>query len=172
MEAFLLHLINLFRFSKLYIRRGEIGKSLDLAKQSLTLFEELEDAKGVGNTLSSIGSSYGSLGDTAKINQQTDLAVSYYNQAIDFYKKEHVDLILMDVHMPEMDGLEATQCIRDIECETRPSSPVPIIALTASLMESEIEKCFEAGNSAYIGKPYQISDLIGEIHKSISKQEG
>jgi PAS domain S-box-containing protein len=65
---------------------------------------------------------------------------------------ERFDLILMDVQMPDMDGLEATRRIR------RPRSiildpSIPIVALTAGILTSEIERCFEAGMDGYLAKP-------------------
>ena len=72
------------------------------------------------------------------------------------------DLILMDVHMPEMDGLEATRHIRKLESgqssnndpiPPQPSWHVPIIAMTAGAMKQDREKCFEAGMDDYIAKP-------------------
>ena len=67
------------------------------------------------------------------------------------------DLILMDIQMPEMDGLEATRRIRMIsDCD------VPIVAMTANVFKEDIEACFEAGMNDHLGKPLEI-DKIFEI---------
>jgi len=66
-------------------------------------------------------------------------------------EKEH-DLVLMDCHMPEMDGFEATKLIRSGSSKS-PASSVPVIALTADVMEEVVEKCLEAGMNAYLSKP-------------------
>ena len=73
-------------------------------------------------------------------------------EAVEMAKKLHFDVILMDVQMPKMDGLDATRAIRDWEKNTqRPS--VPIIAMTASVLVEDRAACFEAGMDDYIAKP-------------------
>lgn len=77
--------------------------------------------------------------------------------AVEQYEKQHYDVILMDIHMPEMDGLEATQIIRAKERLTQ--EHVTIIALTASAMEDDIRKCLEAGMNAHVSKPVKLDKL-------------
>jgi PAS domain S-box-containing protein len=71
------------------------------------------------------------------------------------------DLILMDVHMPEMCGLEATVAIRQRELTT--GGHVPIIAMTAHAMQGDRERCMQAGMDHYISKPIHGKDLIAAI---------
>jgi CheY-like chemotaxis protein len=76
------------------------------------------------------------------------------------------DLILMDIEMPEMDGLEATRCIR--ENEKRLGLPsVPILALTAHAVQGSRERCFEAGCSDYLTKPIRMEELITILQTSL-----
>ena len=70
------------------------------------------------------------------------------------------DLILMDVHMPVMDGMDATRAIRALD---GPRAQVPILALTANVQPEQIEACARAGMDGHVGKPIQIGDLIAAI---------
>ncbi len=81
---------------------------------------------------------------------QVDLASSG-REAIDWLEREHFDLILMDLQMPDMDGLEATAMIR--EREKQRGGRTPIVALTAYTMKGDRERCLEAGMDNYINKP-------------------
>lgn len=76
--------------------------------------------------------------------------------AVERVEKEKYDLILMDLQMPEMDGIEAAQHIRE------KNKDVPIIAITASLLHSDHNKCSEAGMNGYLTKPYTF-DQVKEI---------
>jgi two-component system, sensor histidine kinase and response regulator len=71
------------------------------------------------------------------------------------------DVVLMDVQMPEMDGLEATAAIRDRERAT--GGHLPIVALTAHAMKGDAERCLEAGMDAYLAKPLQPRELLAAI---------
>jgi len=81
-------------------------------------------------------------------------------EAVEKFKKEpdRFSLILMDIHMPEMDGLEATRVIRKLDNEY--AKKIPIIALTAATKESEVRKCVDAGMDDFIVKPMSYDDLI------------
>jgi two-component system, sensor histidine kinase and response regulator len=71
------------------------------------------------------------------------------------------DLVLMDVQMPKISGLEAAAAIRNLERGT--SRHVPIIAMTANAMKGDEERCLEAGMDGYISKPIQADSLLGMI---------
>ena len=87
---------------------------------------------------------------------------------IDLLNKEHFDLILMDLHMPEMDGYTATSIIRKMDDQEKRT--IPIIALTAAAIKGEKEKCIGAGMDDYISKPFETQDLINMIYKHIGVQ--
>ena len=72
------------------------------------------------------------------------------------------DLILMDVEMPELDGLEATRRIRERERE-RGAEPVPVLALTAHALQEYRERCLDAGCTGYLAKPVRMAALLDAI---------
>lgn len=82
---------------------------------------------------------------------------------IDMAMREKPDLILMDLQLPEMDGLTATRHLRAID----ELKNVPIIALTANVMKEDIEKARAAGCNGFIGKPIDIDVLPREIKKHL-----
>jgi PAS domain S-box-containing protein len=77
------------------------------------------------------------------------------------------ELVLMDVHMPDMDGFEATQCIRSSRFPIL-NPNVPIIAMTACAMKGDREKCLDAGMDDYLTKPIQPEELAKTIARWIS----
>jgi CheY-like chemotaxis protein len=82
-------------------------------------------------------------------------------QAVDAALTTGYDIILMDLQMPEMDGLEATRMIR----QSRLIDPPVIIALTANTMEGDEEECLQAGMNDYVGKPVKLEELVGKLRK-------
>lgn len=78
------------------------------------------------------------------------------------------DVLLMDVQMPEMDGLEATKIIRTHELNL--GIHTPIIAMTAHAMTGDRERCLEAGMDAYVSKPFRQRELFEAIHRVCSNQ--
>jgi len=86
-------------------------------------------------------------------------------EAIDMATREMLDLILMDIQMPDLDGLEA---IRQIRCQPQ-LTDIPIIALTALAMTGDRAKCLEAGANEYMTKPLQLKQLANRIQQSIER---
>jgi CheY-like chemotaxis protein len=93
----------------------------------------------------------------------TVVVVENGRQALKALEREKVDLVLMDVQMPEMDGLEATAAIRAQEKNT--GGHLPIIALTAHAMKGDREKCLAAGVDDYLTKPIRTLDLFKAIER-------
>ena len=80
-------------------------------------------------------------------------------EAVEMAKDHHPDIILMDIQMPVMDGLQATRLIRS----DKNLAEVPIIALTARAMQGDEERCIAAGASEYLSKPVELDQLMGMI---------
>jgi PAS domain S-box-containing protein len=76
-------------------------------------------------------------------------------EAIDILETSETDLVLMDIQMPVMGGMEATKIIRD-----KISTTLPVIALTANAIKGDNEKCIEGGMNAYLSKPFKEEDLL------------
>jgi PAS domain S-box-containing protein len=91
-------------------------------------------------------------------------------EAVEALRKKHYDLVLMDMHMPEMDGLEATRTIRNPDSGVL-NPHVPIAAMTANATKADYEKCFDAGMNGYLSKPVNIDELFSLIQNLTAIQE-
>jgi PAS domain S-box-containing protein len=83
-------------------------------------------------------------------------------EAVDIYGHHRFDLVLMDMQMPQMDGLQATRAIRALELSRR----TPIVAMTANVMPEDRERCFAAGMDDFLSKPISIARL-GEVLRRV-----
>lgn len=83
-------------------------------------------------------------------------------EAFNKYEKTQYDLILMDMQMPEVDGLKATQLIREFEKKENILSPVYIVALTASTLDEDRQFCYSAGMDSFLSKPFN-HDALKQI---------
>lgn len=86
-------------------------------------------------------------------------------EAVEQAQRLNPDLILMDIHMPEMDGLAAMRQLRGMAN----FSELPMIALTALAMPGDREKCLEAGASDYLSKPVSLKQLVQVIDGYLTK---
>ncbi|MBK7356234.1 PAS domain-containing hybrid sensor histidine kinase/response regulator [Propionivibrio sp.] len=96
-------------------------------------------------------------------------------EAVDCFEKSHFDLILMDMQMPVMDGIEATESIRSREMRrswvfSHDVNQVPIIAMTANAMDGDRERCLQAGMNDYVAKPIQTQELYAAIDRGLGMQ--
>jgi CheY-like chemotaxis protein len=85
-------------------------------------------------------------------------------EAVEAAKRSAYDLILMDMQMPNMDGIEATRRIRAIE---GPNRATPILALTANAFTEDVERCLVAGMNAHLAKPLRQQTLIDAMRRHL-----
>ncbi len=98
-------------------------------------------------------------------------------EAVDLFDSGHFDVILMDMQMPVMGGIEATETIRSHEMRrswvvSHEFRPVYIIAMTANVMASDRERCIEAGMNDYVAKPLRPDDLYAALARVLGNAEG
>ncbi|WP_075602612.1 response regulator [Saccharicrinis aurantiacus] len=84
-------------------------------------------------------------------------------EAVDMFQNNEIDLVLMDLQLPIMDGYTATKEIKKI------NSSIPIIAQTAHVMSGEREKCLEVGCDDYLAKPIRLQILMETLSKYLNK---
>ena len=90
-------------------------------------------------------------------------------EGVEMARRPGIDLILMDMQMPVMDGMQATQQIRAEELATG-RAPLPIVALTANAMEADKEACIAIGMNGFLSKPYQFADLDEMVRRYLRDQ--
>jgi CheY-like chemotaxis protein/HPt (histidine-containing phosphotransfer) domain-containing protein len=91
-------------------------------------------------------------------------------QALDALERENFDVVLMDIQMPVLDGLDATRAIRTEEQSS--GSHLPIIVLTAHAMKGDRERCLAAGADEYVTKPIGPRDLLAAIDRATHTKAG
>lgn len=100
-----------------------------------------------------------------KIGYQADIATTGL-EALQVLKERHYDAILMDVQMPDMDGMETTRHIRE---QWPPHQQPRIIAMTAHALRGDRERCLRVGMDDYISKPVQLDDLIAALERVLPR---
>jgi PAS domain S-box-containing protein len=155
-------------------KRANVGK--DSTRQIVTRYSISEERKRRVRIL---------LAEDNTINQKIALrilekklgfhadVVNNGREAIETLERLDYDMILMDCQMPEMDGYEATQIIRNDHSTVR-NHKIPIIAMTANAMKGDREKCLEAGMDDYVTKPINVQTLADAIDRALcvdGKQE-
>ncbi|HLF96001.1 MAG TPA: EAL domain-containing protein [Methylococcaceae bacterium] len=101
------------------------------------------------------------VGMLERIGCRADIAANG-REALAWLRRRPYDLVLMDCHMPEMDGFEATRQIRALE--DRRVAHIPVVALTAHVQKSEIDQCHAAGMDDYLAKPVRLAALRNKLH--------
>ena len=101
-------------------------------------------------------------------NRDYELLSAYTGrEALDYVKKGDISLVLLDIMMPEMDGLSATKAIRALDRED--AGTIPIIAMTANAFDEDEKKCMEAGMNAHLVKPLDIQKMKEAICRYLNK---
>lgn len=88
---------------------------------------------------------------------------------LEAFKSTKFDLILMDIQMPVMNGIEATIAIRQLEALEAKTNHIPIIAVTAFAMDQDKKNCMDAGMDAFLAKPYKPFELEEKIREVMNK---
>ena len=104
-----------------------------------------------------------------RMNCSVDVVPNGRDAVERFAAGHQYDIVFMDCHMPDMDGFTATEQIRDFE---RDGARVPILALTASVMQEDRERCFDAGMDDFLTKPISRSELEAAVAKWSGKVNG
>jgi len=104
---------------------------------------------------------------TLKVKGYSLLKATDGEEALDMAMTERPDLIIMDIQLPKIDGLEVTRKLKN----TQAFSHIPIIALTAYAMKGDKEKAIDAGCDAYLPKPINTRELPGVIAKMLLKRQ-
>lgn len=97
----------------------------------------------------------------AKTDFSYDLAENG-QEAVEKFEQGAYDLVLMDINMPVMDGLEATQRIRQFE-KNNHRGEIPIMALTANVTPADRQKCMQSGCTDIIAKPFKLKDFLNTL---------
>ena len=90
------------------------------------------------------------------------------HEALEALERQPYDVVLMDAHMPEMDGLEATRAIRST---LAPERQPQIIAMTADTMAGYRERCLAAGMDDYVSKPVHVTELVDALERAARGDE-
>lgn len=99
------------------------------------------------------------------------ISVTNWRDALDKVKNEPLDLILMDIMLPELNGFEITAEIRKWEQEEGKQKSIPIVALTANTLDNDKEKCLKAGMNDYLPKPFSAEELYNVIDQLLENGE-
>lgn len=105
--------------------------------------------------------------DLLNVSGYATIEASDGKKAVELARNRRPDLILMDLHMPVMDGLEATRTIKG-EATTR---DIPVIATTASAMQGDEDRAIQAGCDGYLTKPIDIKELLNKVEGYLSAKQ-
>ncbi|MBF0411718.1 MAG: PAS domain S-box protein [Desulfamplus sp.] len=156
-------------YPKLNIMTCEYAQSIN--NIDATLSAQRADAHYTGNILVAEDNPINMLIIKANLNKMGFEVIEAYNgkEAVKKFTINDINLIFMDIHMPEMNGFEATRRIReheeDIEQKNGTKVHTPIIALTADAFKDDREKCLAQGMDFYLSKPFKSDDIVTVINR-------
>ncbi len=101
----------------------------------------------------------------------TTVAARDGREAMDTVRTQALDCILMDVQLPDMDGLSVTRAIRSGACAGVNPNGIPILALTAFAMPGDRERCLASGMDEYVSKPVRGEDLFAAMARAVAKKD-
>ncbi len=132
-----------------------------------------EEADFSGQTILLVDDVEINLEIAAALLEPTKLAIDTVKsgrEAVDAFaaNPERYDMILMDVQMPEMDGIEATRIIRSLPAPR--AAAIPIVAMTANVFKEDIEKCLAAGMNSHLGKPIVTRDVLRTLARYLKPE--
>ena len=104
------------------------------------------------------------LRDLLQVSGYSTIEATDGKQGVELAKARKPDLILMDIQMPEMDGLEATRILK----ADATTSNIPVLALTSYAMKGDEERILEAGCDGYLAKPFNIQELLKTVAEYLS----
>ena len=105
------------------------------------------------------------LRDLLQVSGYKTIEATDGKQGVELAKSKKPDLILMDIIMPVMDGLEATRILK----ADATTSNIPVLALTSYAMKGDAERVLEAGCDGYLAKPFDIQELLKQVAKYLSE---
>jgi CheY-like chemotaxis protein len=129
--------------------------------QMLKRTRAYDGAEDSGGSVGEVAEGVGPVG-TAIVGEEAASA----RQAIEMLRTERYDLVLMDIQMPDTDGLEATRAIRAGEAGDR-NREVPIIAMTAYATPEDEQACYDAGMSGYLSKPVSLREFATMVRSAL-----
>ena len=90
-------------------------------------------------------------------------------EALEALDKEHIDLVVLDIMMPKMDGLQAAKAIRAMQTERPDAEEIPIIALSANAFAEDVQTSLDAGMNGHISKPLNVAEVAKAIARNLNK---
>ena len=101
--------------------------------------------------------------DVLQVKGYATLEAGSAEDGIRLAKQHHPDLILMDIHLPGLNGIDALKILR----ADAATAAIPVIAVTASVMQQDRKQITEAGFDAYVGKPINVKEFLGAVRSAL-----